>query len=28
MPKINVLPHPEICPQGAVIEAEKGTSIC
>ncbi|HEU4621676.1 MAG TPA: ISC system 2Fe-2S type ferredoxin [Burkholderiaceae bacterium] len=29
MPKITVLPHPDICPQGAVIEdAPKGENIC
>ena len=28
MPKIIFLPHEEICPEGAVIEAEKGTTIC
>ena len=28
MPKIVFLPHASICPQGAVIEAEPGTSIC
>ncbi len=28
MPKITVLPHPELCPQGAVVEAASGTSIC
>lgn len=28
MPKITVLPHPEICPEGTVIEAAPGTSIC
>lgn len=29
MPKITVLPHPEICPEGAVIEdAPTGVSIC
>ena len=28
MTKITVLPHDEICPQGAVIEAEPGISIC
>jgi 2Fe-2S ferredoxin len=28
MPKITVQPHPEICPEGAVIEAQAGTSIC
>ena len=28
MPKITVLPHTELCPQGAVIEAEAGTTIC
>jgi ferredoxin, 2Fe-2S len=26
--QIIVLPHAELCPQGAVIEAEPGTSIC
>lgn len=29
MPKITVLPHPELCPQGKVIEnAPSGESIC
>jgi 2Fe-2S ferredoxin len=28
MPKIIVLPHVELCPEGAVIEAEDGTSVC
>lgn len=28
MPKITVQPHPEICPEGAVVEAQAGTSIC
>ena len=28
MTKITVLPHDEICPNGAVIEAEPGISIC
>lgn len=28
MPQIIVLPHEEICPEGAVLEAESGTSIC
>lgn len=28
MPRIIVLPHNEICPQGALIEAESGISIC
>lgn len=28
MTKIIFLPHEEICPEGAVIEAEPGTSIC
>jgi 2Fe-2S ferredoxin len=29
MPKITVLPHPKICPQGAVIEnAPNDVSIC
>lgn len=28
MTRIVVLPHGELCPEGAVIEAEPGTSIC
>ena len=28
MTTIKILPHPEICPQGATIEAEPGVSIC
>ncbi|MDO8268365.1 MAG: ISC system 2Fe-2S type ferredoxin [Moraxellaceae bacterium] len=28
MPQIVFLPHHDICPEGAVIEAEKGESIC
>jgi 2Fe-2S ferredoxin len=28
MPKIDVLPHPELCPAGAAFEAEQGVSIC
>jgi 2Fe-2S ferredoxin len=28
MTQIIVLPHVELCPQGAVIEAVPGTSIC
>jgi 2Fe-2S ferredoxin len=28
MPQIIFLPHEEICPDGAVVEAEPGTSIC
>lgn len=28
MPKIIVLPHIELCPDGAVIEAAPGASIC
>ena len=28
MPKIVVLPHPEICPEGKTFEAERGVSIC
>lgn len=28
MPKLIFLPHPELCPEGAVIEAEAGNSIC
>ncbi len=28
MPQIIVLPHIELCPDGAVIEAKRGESIC
>jgi 2Fe-2S ferredoxin len=28
MPQIIVLPHQELCPEGAVIEARAGVSIC
>lgn len=29
MPKLTVLPHPDVCPEGAVIEdAPQGKSIC
>jgi 2Fe-2S ferredoxin len=28
MPKLIVLPHIELCPDGAVIEAQPGMSIC
>lgn len=28
MPQIIFLPHEEICPEGAVIEADAGTTIC
>jgi 2Fe-2S ferredoxin len=28
MPQIVVLPHIELCPEGAVIDAEPGKSIC
>ncbi|MEH6550970.1 MAG: ISC system 2Fe-2S type ferredoxin [Pseudomonadales bacterium] len=28
MPQIVVLPHHELCPEGAVIEAESGESVC
>jgi 2Fe-2S ferredoxin len=28
MPKIVFLPHHEICPDGAVVDARKGESIC
>jgi 2Fe-2S ferredoxin len=28
MPQIIILPHEEICPEGAVIEAEPGTTVC
>ncbi|OGT31173.1 MAG: ferredoxin, 2Fe-2S type, ISC system [Gammaproteobacteria bacterium RIFCSPHIGHO2_12_FULL_35_23] len=27
MPKIKVLPHPEVCPQGVEIEVPIGTSV-
>ncbi len=28
MTKLIFLPHEEICPEGAVIEAEPGTTVC
>ncbi|MDE2120941.1 MAG: ISC system 2Fe-2S type ferredoxin [Betaproteobacteria bacterium] len=28
MPVITVLPHQDYCPQGARVEAQRGTSIC
>ena len=28
MTEIVVLPHNEICPEGAVVEAEQGESVC
>ena len=28
MPKLKVLPHATLCPQGAEIQAESGKSIC
>lgn len=28
MPQIIVLPHPELCPEGAAFEAQTGVSIC
>lgn len=28
MPRIRILPHAELCPQGDEIVAEPGTSIC
>ncbi len=28
MPKIIILPHPEICPEGAEINVEPGISLC
>jgi 2Fe-2S ferredoxin len=28
MPRITVLPHPEVCPAGATFEAEPGASLC
>ena len=28
MPKITLLPHPDLCPQGCEFPAESGQSIC
>jgi len=28
MPRLIVLPHEELCPNGAVLDAEPGVSIC
>ncbi|CAH0992649.1 2Fe-2S ferredoxin [Sinobacterium norvegicum] len=28
MPQIVVLPHHELCPEGAVIEADEGKTVC
>ena len=28
MPQLVVLPHPELCPEGATFEARPGVSIC
>ena len=28
MPKITVLPHEDLCPEGQVIDAKKGDSVC
>lgn len=28
MPKIVFLPHHEICPEGAVVEAQSGETVC
>ena len=28
MPRVTVLPHAELCPQGKVIDAEPGVSLC
>lgn len=28
MPRIKILPHNELCPQGSTIEVASGTSIC
>lgn len=28
MPKITVLPHHEICPEGAEVELEAGSNLC
>ena len=27
MPQVIFLPHPELCPDGAVLEAEKGSTV-
>ena len=28
MPRITILPHAEYCPEGDVVDASRGTSIC
>ena len=28
MPQLIVLPHEELCPEGTVIDAQKGVSVC
>jgi 2Fe-2S ferredoxin len=28
MPRITILPHAEYCPEGDVVDAPRGTSIC
>lgn len=28
MPQIVILPHPQLCPEGAVIDAPAGKSLC
>ena len=28
MPKLKVMPHPQLCPNGAEIDAKEGVSIC
>jgi 2Fe-2S ferredoxin len=28
MPQLIVLPHVELCPEGSVIDAQKGVSLC
>jgi 2Fe-2S ferredoxin len=28
MPRVTVLPHPEICPQGASLEGDIGENLC
>ncbi|WP_295381044.1 ISC system 2Fe-2S type ferredoxin [uncultured Pseudacidovorax sp.] len=28
MPQVRVLPHPDLCPEGQVIELRRGASLC
>lgn len=28
MPRVQVLPHPELCPDGRTIEVKRGASLC